>query len=287
MTFLQRLFRSKGRKPRVTSPSLRQVGPPAGRMRVGWRTDIGRQRQHNEDAVLVVEASQEGDHSLPLFGLFVLADGMGGHQAGEVASALAARTAARYVLQQVYLTSLSRQEHSAEQPSLKEVLVEAVNMANATVAAAVPGGGTTLICAMMLESQAYIANVGDSRAYLASPQGLQQITRDHSLVDRLVEMGQLTAAEAANHPQKNVLYRAVGQGGVLEVDTFVRSVLPGNRLFLCSDGLWGMLDEEEMVRIIAESPFPQAACDALVEAANEAGGRDNISAVLVEPPGDL
>lgn len=252
-------------------------------MQVGWSTDVGRQRQHNEDAILVFEANQEGDHSLPPFGLFILADGMGGHRAGEVASSTATRMVARHILQQIYLSVLSQRDHDAGQPSISEVLVEAVNLANTAVATAVPGGGTTLICALMLGARVYIANVGDSRAYVVAPDYMEQITRDHSLVDRLVEMGQLTTAEAANHPQKNVLYRAVGQGGVLEVDTFVRSIAPEQHLLLCSDGLWGMVDQKEIVHIIAEAPFPQAACDALVAAANRAGGKDNISVILVEP----
>jgi protein phosphatase len=256
-------------------------------MQVGWSTDVGQQRQHNEDALLVMEANQDGDNPLPPFGLFILADGMGGHRSGEVASALATRMVARHILQQVYLTALYQRDHHAEQLPLKEVLVEAVNLANAAVATAVPGGGTTLLCALMLGTQAYIANVGDSRAYLVSPEGLEQITRDHSLVDRLVELGQLTEAQAVNHPQKNVLYRAVGQGGVLEVDTFVHAIPPGHCLLLCSDGLWGMVSKEEMGRIITAARSPQAACNALIAAANQAGGRDNISVILVEIPGEL
>lgn len=284
MGFLQRLFQKKRTESRSVPSVSVQKEPARRRMRVGWSTDVGRQRQHNEDVILVAEANQEGDNPLPPFGLFVLADGMGGHQAGEVASALAARMVARHIIQQVYLTMLYQREHGAGEPSLQEVLVEAVNLANATVATVVPGGGTTLICALVLGSQAYIANVGDSRAYLVSSEGLQQITRDHSLVDRLVELGQLTVAEAANHPQKNVLYRAVGQGGVLEVDTFMHAIPPGCCLLLCSDGLWGMVGEEEMARIIAGAHSPQAACGALVVAANQAGGKDNISVILVEPP---
>jgi protein phosphatase len=277
----RKFFQKKG-QPRPAVRPTKQDGP-GKRMQVGWNTDVGRQRQHNEDAILILQATQDGDAPLPAFGLFVLADGMGGHQSGEVASALAARIAARHVVQKVYLSTLDQQEHSAGQPALKEVLVEAVSMANSTVAATTPGGGTTLICALVMGSQAYIANVGDSRVYLVSPDKMEQVTRDHSLVDRLVEMGQLTAAEAANHPQKNVLYRAVGQGGALEVDTFVRSVAPGQRLLLCSDGLWGLVSDAEMLRIIAESPSSQASCDALVAAANQAGGRDNISVILAEP----
>lgn len=282
MVFLRRLLRGRGRaRAKAVPPTPSRVGPD--RMRVGWSTDIGQQRQHNEDAILVMEGFQEGGNSLLPFGLFILADGMGGHKAGEVASALAVRTAARHIMQQVYLGVLYQREHHAQEPSLQEVLVEAVNRANATVTAMVPGGGTTLICALVLGTQAYVANVGDSRAYLVSTNGLEQITRDHSLVDRLVELGQLTAAEAANHPQRNVLYRAVGQSGILEVDTFVRAMPTGYSLLLCSDGLWGAVEEAEIVRIIAEAASPQAACEALTAAANRAGGKDNVSVILVEP----
>ncbi|MGD1995461.1 MAG: Stp1/IreP family PP2C-type Ser/Thr phosphatase [Anaerolineae bacterium] len=288
MRFWQRLL--PGKKP----PSQRaEEEPPRAkpvlqgrRTHVGWATDVGRVRTHNEDAILISEANQEGGESLLPFGLFVLADGMGGHRSGEVASALAARAVARHVVQQVYLATLSRREHCADQPSLSEVLTEAVNLANTAVSSAVPGAGTTLTCVLLIGRQAHIAHVGDSRAYLTSPDGLKQITRDHSLVDRLVEMGQLTAEEAASHPQKNVLYRAVGQSGVLEVETYLCSVPPGCSLLLCSDGLWSMVSDEKMARVIAEAPSHQAACETLVEAANELGGRDNITAILVRPAGE-
>jgi protein phosphatase len=182
--------------------------------------------------------------------------------------------------------TLSSQDHGADQPSISEVLVEAVNIANSTVAAQVPGGGTTLTCILLIGRRAHIAHVGDSRAYLASDNGLVQITRDHSLVDRLVEMGQLTEDEAASHPQKNVLYRAIGQSGFLEVDTHLQSIPEGGSLLLCSDGLWGMLEADRMARIISKAPSNQAACEALVSAANEAGGKDNITVVLVTPPAE-
>ena len=286
MAFLLKFFQRKRRdKVEPVSPALpQQEEVVADRIQTGWLTHIGQQRKTNEDAILVAQAVQDGDHSLPPFDLLVLADGMGGHKSGEVVSALAARTVARHILQQVYLAALSQREHSAAQPSITEVLVESINLANATVAAVVPGGGTTVTCAMLLGSQAYIANVGDSRTYLVSADGLEQITRDHSLVDRLVELGQLTLEEAANHPQKNVLYRAVGQSGVLEVDTFIHSLSPGQGLLLCSDGLWGMLSDGEMAEIIAQAPSAQAACNALVAAANQAGGRDNISVILARFP---
>lgn len=284
MRFWRRLF---GRETTTEQPepTPTEVGAIPGRMRIGWATHVGQVRNHNEDAILISESSQDGGETLPPFALVVLADGMGGHQSGEVASALAARTVAHHVIQQVYLPSLTGQEeHNANQPSLSEVLVEAVNLANRAVSSTVPGGGTTLTCALVIRSRAHIAHVGDSRAYLTTDDGLKQITRDHSLVDRLVEMGQLTPDEALNHPQKNVLYRAVGQSGVLEVETNMCSIPEGSSILLCSDGLWGLVSDDEMNRIIASTPSHQTACDALVEAANEAGGRDNITAVLIQPP---
>ncbi len=284
MGFLRKLFKRPTRTEVKSPPSAKEEKITDRSMQVGWITDVGKKRSHNEDALLVLRAVQEGENGLEPFGLFVLADGMGGHQSGEVVSALAVRTVANYILQHVYLSILQGEEHGADQLSLKEILVEGVNLANRIVAAEVPGGGTTLICALFLGSRVHIANVGDSRAYMVTPDGLEQITRDHSLVDRLVELGQLTAEEAAHHPQKNVLYRAVGQGGVLEVDTFVHSVQPGHGLLLCSDGLWGMLEDEAMLHVISRSSSPQAACDELALAANDAGGRDNISAILVMAP---
>jgi len=146
----------------------------------------------------------------------------------------------------------------------------------------VPGGGTTLTCLLVVNERAVIAHVGDSRAYVYHDGLLRQITKDHSYVDKLVEMGQLTAEEAAVHPQKNVLYRAVGQEGLLEVDTHVETIPRRGRLLLCSDGLWGMLSDEEIARIVSHAATAQAACNQLVDAANEAGGRDNITAIVVE-----
>jgi serine/threonine protein phosphatase PrpC len=283
MEFLRRLRKAKERPEKVTTPT--EFRPPSNRAWVGWATDVGKVRGHNEDAVLVVETHQEGDQSRAHFGLFAIADGMGGHQSGEVASALATRVVASHIVQQVQLPILAQEEHSTDRPSLNQILIDAVNQANSTVTVAAPGGGTTLTCALLLGRSAHIAHVGDSRAYIVSEQGLEQITRDHSLVDRLVELGQLTSAEAANHPQKNVLYRAVGQSGTLEVDTYLRSIPPGCGLLLCTDGLWGLVSEEQMAKITAEAPSPQAACQALIAAANAAGGKDNATAVLIQLPG--
>ncbi len=257
---------------------------PLTRLRIGWATDVGEVRRHNEDTALVITASHDGDEASPPFGLFILADGMGGHQAGEVASSLAARTMAHHILQHLYLPTLMGQEQDTDVPSLNEALVNAVQAANNAVARHVPGGGTTLTGALVLGPRVYVAHVGDSRAYIIADNGIEQITHDHSLVDRLVELGQLTADEAADHPQKNVLYRAIGQGGTLDVDIYVRTIPEHGRLLLCSDGLWGLVDEEVLIRAVSDTPSLQAACDSLIASANQAGGTDNITTILVEPP---
>ncbi len=287
MQFLRNLLGQEEEHPSSTLSASSSADIPSipTKFKIGWATDVGLDRGHNEDAVVVITAAQDGEDALHTFGLFVLADGMGGHQAGEVASSLAARTVAHYIIQQLYLPTLVIQEQSADQPALNEVLVNAVQAANRAVANRVPGGGTTLTCALLLGPRAYVAHVGDSRAYLVKQaDGLDQVTHDHSLVDRLVELGQLTRDEAEVHPQKNVLYRAIGQSGLLDVDTYVRTVSQGARLLLCSDGLWSMVSETEIAAIIAAAPSLQTACDDLVAAANQAGGHDNITAILVEPP---
>ncbi|MFN2272142.1 MAG: Stp1/IreP family PP2C-type Ser/Thr phosphatase [Anaerolineae bacterium] len=285
MQFLKRLLRLEQTESDTEPPASKEAVQPQSRLRVGWATDVGRVRTHNEDTALVITAAHDGDGAMPKVGLFVLADGMGGHQSGEVASSLAARAVAHYITHEFYLPALLGQEPDTNQPALRDVLIDAVRAANEIVAERVPGGGTTLTCALMLDLRAYIAHVGDSRAYIVTTEGkLDQITHDHSLVDRLVELGQLTPDEAAIHPQKNVLYRAVGQGGDLEVDTYMRTVSAGEKLLLCSDGLWGIVDEAKMAKIIASSSSLQAACENLVVAANQAGGRDNITVILAEPP---
>jgi len=251
--------------------------------RIGWSTDVGAVRNINEDAILVVTAVQEGQCVAPDFEFIVVADGMGGHRAGEIASSTAVRVVTEYVTRHCYLPSLIAPEHGTNEQPLNEILVQAVQLANQTVLQQVPGAGTTLTCALLIGRKAYIAHVGDSRAYILHDGASEQITQDHSLVDRLVELGQLTRAEAEEHPQKNVLYRAIGQSGVLEVDTVIRSIPDGAYLLLCTDGLWGMIGDADIAQIVIDYSVPQIACDQLVLAANKAGGRDNITAVIAIP----
>jgi protein phosphatase len=142
--------------------------------------------------------------------------------------------------------------------------------------------GTTLVVALFVGDTATISNVGDSRAYLLNQERITQITTDHSLVERLVATGQITREEAANHPQKNVIYRVIGDRPHVENDVYEQRIAPGEALLLCSDGLSGMVPDDQMWHIWRTSTSPQEACDRLVEAANEAGGEDNITVVIVQ-----
>jgi serine/threonine protein phosphatase PrpC len=280
--FLRRVLRlgsaaGSGRRRRG-----RGISPTAeSGLEVGWATDVGAVRGHNEDAAFVMTSIRAGDDATPMFGFFGIADGMGGHRAGEVASSVAVSAVAHHVVSRFYLPALISHQRDGAEPTLSDVLVEAVKAANRAVSTEAPGGGTTLTCALVLGERAYIAHVGDSRAYIVGNKGFEQVTHDHSLVDRLIELGELDREEAVNHPQRNVLYRAVGQSAALEVDTHVRTVPPGCQLLLCSDGLWSELNDGEMLNLISNAPSLQAACDDLVAAANRAGGHDNSTVVLV------
>jgi PPM family protein phosphatase len=292
MNFWQRLF---GKKP-SPSPDRVQTAPldpgiltrapttqAARRILIGAAQSTGMERNHNEDSLFYLSGSSEGQERLPEFGMFVVADGMGGHRAGEVASSISVRTVARKLTSDTILR-LFDMDPSEDAPSLQELVREALEAANATVVDRVPGGGTTLTAAVWLGGQVTIGHVGDSRAYFVSKEGTRVITRDHSLVQRLVELEQLTEEEAALHPQRNVLWNAIGQGANLKVDVASHPVPQGGYMLLCSDGLWGVISDSEIQRTVLSASDPQSACDQLVQAANAAGGPDNITVILVYFP---
>ncbi|MBN2555936.1 MAG: serine/threonine-protein phosphatase [Anaerolineales bacterium] len=249
----------------------------------GTAQSTGIERNHNEDSLLVYMGKSIGANTIPAFGMFVVADGMGGHRAGEIASSVSVRTVAHQLMKEIFLRLLDPGMLD-DMPPILEIMREAMEDANRHVVDVVPGGGTTLTTVVMLGQQLTIGHVGDSRAYLVQNGALELLTRDHSLVERLRELGQLSKEEAETHPQRNVLYRAIGQGESLEVDVDTFHTPQDASLLLCSDGLWGVVEEEAMLGIIASSKHPQEACERLVNAANEAGGPDNITAVLVQFP---
>ncbi len=243
---------------------------------------VGKQRDHNEDSVLALTSTILGSTDSIPFGLYIVADGMGGHQFGEVASNAAVRIMGDNITKKFhsYLYNLPTQPL---QESLQEVMETSITEAHQYVQREAPGGGTTVTAALVLGQQVTIAHVGDSRAYSIFPDGrIEPITRDHSLVKRLEELGHLSKDEAENFPHRNVLIRALGQGEFLEADIFTIPFPQTGYLMICSDGLWGVISEKEILRSITEAPTLNRACQSMVEAANAAGGPDNISVILVQ-----
>ena len=246
---------------------------------------VGKQRDLNEDSLLAITSTLAGNTSNTPFGLYIVADGMGGHQFGEVASNTAIRTVAGTIMRKFHPYLFNLKPEPLDE-SLQEIMQVAVADAQKMIQREAPGSGTTLTAALILGQQVTIAHVGDSRAYMVYTDGrIETITRDHSLVKRLEELGHISSDEAANYPHRNVLYRALGQGELIEPDIFTIPFPASGLLMLCSDGLWGVVSDQDLLSAVREAPNLQRACQNLVAAANAAGGPDNISVVLVQLTG--
>ncbi len=252
---------------------------------VGVAQSIGIQRDHNEDSVFTLSTSLLIDDKSINFGLYIVADGMGGHENGELASRLAVDGLVTHVINNLYLPLISS-SNTKHEFSLHEVMLAGVSGAHQAIKKNTEGGGTTLTAAIILGDQMTLTHVGDSRAYYVDPLGeMKLLTRDHSLVKRLEEIGQLSAEQALSDPRRNVLYRALGQGEPFEPDITSMQVCPGCQLLICSDGLWGVINQDDLATLTNSSMEPQFVCQALVQAANQAGGPDNISVIIVRLPG--
>ena len=254
-----------------------------GHLAFGQATDVGMVRSNNQDAAYSFFSTNRSATEYPDFGVFVVADGMGGHLDGEKASALASQTVASQVIQTIFVPMMTGDADNQE--PITETLITAIQKANTEVLHRVPDGGTTVTSAVIIGDLAYIAHVGDSRLYLFNKDLVEQLTRDHSLVQRLIELDQLTPAEAAEHPNKNMLYRALGQGETIEVDTLTRRLPPKSHLLLCSDGLWNQVEDQEIADIVKQTANPQEACNKLIALANARGGGDNVTVLLLQMPG--
>lgn len=232
-------------------------------------TDIGRRRKMNQDFVC---ASDESVGHLP--NLYLLADGMGGHRAGDYASRFTVRETLR-------LSAASRKT------TVMEILgdsLHAVNLnlhATASMREDLYGCGTTVVAACVADGVLHTANVGDSRLYVAGRDGIRQITVDHSLVEEMVLAGSLDAKKARTHPDKNVITRAVGAEEYLDVDFFTTRLEKDDIVLMCSDGLTNMVEDEDIYRILCENDSLESKARALVAAANQGGGLDNISVILI------
>lgn len=228
--------------------------------------DRGKVREKNEDAIFLDDE----------MGIYIVADGMGGHNAGEIASRLAI---------DAFQKAFVKQDEGEDLP---DRLVAAMAKANEAVyaesqsAEEKQGMGTTFTCAAVKKNRAVIGHVGDSRAYLFHDGTLRQITRDHSYVMEMVKQGKLTLEEAAVHPKRNIITKAVGSKEPLGSDVFFETLRQGDLLLLCSDGLTTMVEEETIATILEEQLPVEEAAHRLVDCANRHGGKDNISVILVQ-----
>ena len=214
-------------------------------------TDIGKKRSFNQDYAWMTT-----DEIGKLPNLFIVADGMGGHRGGGYASRLAVET----ILEQIRQTAAEDEQLS--------------------------GMGTTVVAATCADRQLQVANVGDSRLYIADDVGIRQITEDHSLVQEMVRFGGISREQARIHPDRNIITRAVGVEDDLQVDLFLVPLEGKDRVLLCSDGLTGMLEDEEILQILEGEGNVEERAQRLVQAANDHGGRDNIAVIIMEPFSD-
>ncbi len=233
-------------------------------MRVGVLSDIGKRREKNEDGYLV-----EGS-------VFAVADGMGGHTSGEIASATALGTIRQ---------NLSQIPDARHMPQWLTHSIQEANTAvyqQSETEVKNTGMGTTLTLSVLLDNQLFVGHVGDSRAYSLRDKGLKQITEDHTWVAEMVKKGALSAEEAETHPQRSILTRALGIGEAVPVDIASSQVKQGDKILLCTDGLTSMLGDEQVEEIMNEPSNPQSICQKLVDAANQEGGYDNITVIVIE-----
>ncbi len=240
-------------------------------MKVFSLTDMGRKRDINEDYVY---ATDKPVGNIP--NLFVVADGMGGHKAGEFASRYAAEVLEEHI------------QNNNQGMGPEAIIIEAVKEVNRRIVKAAEsevslnGMGTTLVAATIIEHTLYFANVGDSRLYLIGDD-IKQLSKDHSLVQEMVRLGGIRQEDAKYHPDKNIITRAIGAKEDVEVDFFEHRLQRGDRILMCTDGLTNMVEDGEIFRIVKSGRDIVEIAKELVEKANENGGKDNIGIVIAEP----
>ena len=240
-------------------------------MRIYSATDVGQKRKMNQDYVF---ASAEPVGNLP--NLFVVADGMGGHNAGDYASSHAVQIMVEEIRKDADFNPIKVIRHAIESAN-----TQIVNMAQSDET--LRGMGTTMVVATIVGHYAYVANVGDSRLYMIDEK-IQQITKDHSLVQEMVRLGEIDAEEARNHPDKNIITRALGAEKTVDIDFFDLKLEPGCVILMCSDGLSNMVDDFKIKEIVSDSNEElERIGEILIQEANRNGGKDNIAIVLIEP----
>jgi len=244
-------------------------------MEIGVKTSRGKIREVNQDSYYI-----STDESCPLF---IIADGMGGHKAGEIASRMAVE-----IISSRFLEQIRGKGSKIDDNSIIDAIRDSICKANDEIfeksieIEEYSGMGTTLTMAYENNGKLFIGHVGDSRAYLLRDNHLWQVTKDHSLVEELVKNGSITREEARFHPQKNIITRALGIDKEVEIDLIVKEKLKDDILILCTDGLTNMLNDDEIRKLLISCDNMQKACEFMVQLSNEKGGLDNISVVAVK-----
>jgi serine/threonine protein phosphatase PrpC len=268
---------------------LPSTSPPSRSLKAshGQATHPGQKHARNEDAVVTFTYDKEQDGRAVPIGFYLVADGMGGHDAGDLASRTVNQVVTDRIIKIKVLPDLGKSTRRLTTEDVTaDILSEAILKANETILThgqkAGSDLGSTVTAVLIMGDVATIASVGDSRTYLLREDRFEQVTRDHSLVARLVDAGVIKPEDVRSHPQRNQIYRCLGHKPTIDVDTFTVQLQRGDRLVLCSDGLWEMVQDGDIQALVEDARSPQKACDALIDAANRAGGEDNIAVVVVE-----
>lgn len=241
-------------------------------MKFGLKTDRGRKRDTNEDCCNVIS----GYPGIPV--TFIAADGMGGHNCGELASRLAVDFISNQMLKFPEYLSREGDASSAIQEIISEANSKIYDMASEREEYS--GMGTTLSVAVVYDSKLYIGHIGDSRVYVFREGMLRQLTTDHSLVEELVRAGTISKQEAMTHPNRNILTRALGSMEYTEIESIVHNILENDIYLICTDGLTNLLSDDEIANVIENETDLDLVCEELVNKANEMGGNDNITVIL-------
>ena len=248
--------------------------------KIGMLTDVGQVRPVDEDSILAADLSFGVNSESSKFLLLAVADGMGGHAKGEEASKIALNAIARAVIPDLLNnTPFTKILEKGIQNANQDILDYTAENPEAS------GMGTTSVCAVVKDNQIHLANVGDSRAYRVSDDEICRVTKDHSYVQALIDEGEITEEQAREHPRKNEITRAVGIMPSIEVDTMKLTLDSDESLLLCCDGVIAHLSDDDIHKIIRDSPDPQTACQEIVDMANERVGSDNISLIILSSEG--
>jgi serine/threonine protein phosphatase PrpC len=243
-------------------------------MKYGVESDKGRVRELNEDYFNILA----GHPNIPL--TMMIADGMGGHNSGEIASKMAVECVSNYILK--------NPDKISSEKNIEENIIDVVNRANDAVYTGslknveYSGMGTTMIVSVVLNNKMYIGHVGDSRVYLIREGTIKRLTTDHSYIEELIKNGSLTREQAENHPQKHIITRALGCEEIIEVDFYTCELHKNDIFVLCTDGLTNMISEQKIMEVVCRHKDPQQACKELVELANKNGGIDNITVIVLQ-----